>query len=148
MLSLWCCVGVGTAVFSDLSLYLQSLERMKQAAEALGRPSVRLYPGHGPTLEDGVVALGDYVEHRMARVRQVAALLGGEEAAGPGRRGWTAEEVTRVLYAGVPEKLIPPATSVTTLVLRKLRDDGEWVKQLLYLRPVWVCAPGRRALAD
>ena len=45
----------------------------------------------------GVRALEEYIEHRMARVRQVSALLGG--AAGRGRR-WTAEEVTRAIYAG------------------------------------------------
>ena len=32
---------------------------------------VNLYTGHGPMILDGVEALGEYVEHRMTRVRQV-----------------------------------------------------------------------------
>eukprot|EP01048_Picozoa_sp_COSAG05_P011264 COSAG05_NODE_1051_length_6031_cov_8.987190_2_plen_217_part_00 len=88
-------LGVGTAVFSDLRLYLDSLQRMQEAAVQLGkprgaagtqkvtlytghdpnmedaRPQVRFYTGHGPHIEDGVATLGDYIEHRMARVRQV-----------------------------------------------------------------------------
>jgi hypothetical protein len=144
-------LGVGTAVFSDLGLYIDSLERMRGAALALGSKYVKLYTGHGPHIENGVSVLGDYIEHRMARVRQVAMLL---EDAGDGR-DWSAEEVTRcvicasilpirrmglvvfasqitlrracvvsAIYDGVPEKLIMPATGVTQLVLRKLRDDG------------------------
>ena len=113
-------LGVGTAVFGDLSAYLESLHRMKGAAEQLSRPAVRLYPGHGGHIEDGVAALREYIEHRMSRVRQVAALLEGS-----GRdKQWTAEAVTREIYRGVPEELIAPATQVTTLVLRKLAADG------------------------
>ena len=56
----------------------------------------------------------------MARVRQVETVLRGRELG----KAWTAEQVTRLIYEGVPERLIPPATSVTTLVLRKLAEDG------------------------
>lgn len=126
-------LGIGTAVFSDLGLYIDSLERMQSACAALDHDvteenskPVRLYTGHGPMIEDGVHALGEYVEHRMARVRQVSDLLTG----GGGGRSWTVEEVTRAIYAGpdgkltIPERLVGPAMSVTSLVLKKLRDDG------------------------
>jgi hypothetical protein len=49
----------------------------------------------------GVRALEEYIEHRMARVRQVSALLLGDgDTAECDRRLWTAEEVTRAIYAG------------------------------------------------
>ena len=61
-------------MFSDLGLYIDSLERMRTAcsdvAPAAGA-GVNLYTGHGPIITDGVEALGEYVEHRMTRVRQV-----------------------------------------------------------------------------
>lgn len=122
-------LGIGTAVFSDLGLYIDSLERMQSACSTLDASQekpVRLYTGHGPMIEDGVHALGEYIEHRMTRVRQVSDLL----SAGGSRKSWTVEEVTRAIYAGpdgkltIPERLVGPAMSVTSLVLKKLRDDG------------------------
>lgn len=122
-------LGIGTAVFSDLGLYIDSLERMQSACSALDvsqEKAVRLYTGHGPMIDDGVHALGEYIEHRMARVRQVSGLL----TAGGSAKSWTVEEVTRAVYAGadgrltIPERLVGPAMGVTNLVLKKLRDDG------------------------
>lgn len=122
-------LGIGTAVFSDLGLYIDSLERMQSACSALDvsqEKAVRLYTGHGPMIDDGVHALGEYIEHRMARVRQVCGLL----TAGGSAKSWTVEEVTRAVYAGadgrltIPERLVGPAMGVTNLVLKKLRDDG------------------------
>lgn len=36
------------------------------------RPSV-IYPGHGPVISDGTEKINEYIEHRMARERQVSS---------------------------------------------------------------------------
>ena len=51
-------LGIGTAVFSDLDLYIDSLERMKSACierslEIVDEKPTRLYTGHGPLIDDG-----------------------------------------------------------------------------------------------
>eukprot|EP01050_Picozoa_sp_SAG11_P013864 SAG11_NODE_1652_length_4509_cov_3.121088_4_plen_110_part_00 len=47
-------LGIGTAVFSDLGLYIDSLERMRSACvEIVKENPVRLYTGHGPMIDDG-----------------------------------------------------------------------------------------------
>ena len=51
-------LGIGTAVFSDLGLYIDSLERMKSACiersiEIVDEKPTRLYTGHGPLIDDG-----------------------------------------------------------------------------------------------
>ena len=47
-------LGIGTAVFSDLGLYIDSLERMQSACvEIVDEKPVRLYTGHGPMIDDG-----------------------------------------------------------------------------------------------
>eukprot|EP01050_Picozoa_sp_SAG11_P013863 SAG11_NODE_1652_length_4509_cov_3.121088_3_plen_137_part_00 len=55
----------------------------------------------------GVHALGEYIRHRMARVRQVSELL----SSGAAGKSWSAEEVTRAIYAAdgkltIPERLV------------------------------------------
>ena len=68
-------LGVGTAVFSDLGLYLNSLGKMKEAALQLSRPQVRFYTGHGAHIEDGVATLDDYVQHRTFSQHQLCLTL-------------------------------------------------------------------------
>lgn len=79
-------LGVGTAVFSDLSLYLASLTRMRQESQALGNVgghghNVMLYPGHGPVIENGVNSA-----HSAAAAAAATRLLHAprKEAAQPG----------------------------------------------------------------
>ena len=52
-------------VFEDFATYMQSLSRLREL-----RPTV-LYPGHGPVVEEGLDKINQYIDHRMARERQV-----------------------------------------------------------------------------
>jgi glyoxylase-like metal-dependent hydrolase (beta-lactamase superfamily II) len=91
--------GVGTIVLADnpdaLGQYLDSLLRLL----SLG-PST-LLPGHGPRVDDGPAKIREYLDHRMARERQIVAAL----TAGPA----TVDDLVARLYAEAPAALLPLA---------------------------------------
>jgi glyoxylase-like metal-dependent hydrolase (beta-lactamase superfamily II) len=99
-------LGVGTAVFEDLAAYMESLEVMLAL-----KPST-LFCGHGPEIKDGVGAIEGYISHRMKRITQVARVLEG--VAKPG--ALSADDVTRKVYDGLAEHLIPAATGNTASI--------------------------------
>jgi ribonuclease/clavin/mitogillin len=69
-------LGQGTAVFEDLSSYIASLERAANFLEQeSGGEKVRLLPGHGPVVDDGVAKLREYIAHRLEREKQVVDVL-------------------------------------------------------------------------
>ncbi|CAG8731023.1 15044_t:CDS:2, partial [Acaulospora morrowiae] len=53
-------LGQGTTVFENLGKYIDSLKRMQRLLPG------RLYPGHGPVVEDGKAKIREYLDHRMA----------------------------------------------------------------------------------
>ena len=61
-----------------LAAYLDGLRRLR----ALGL--ARLYPGHGPVIEDAEARLDEYVAHRLERERRLLAAL-ARRARGRGR---------------------------------------------------------------
>jgi ribonuclease/clavin/mitogillin len=107
-------LGVGTTVIpnenGDLGQYLGSLARLLALAPR------RIYPAHGPLIEDGVAKLREYIAHRHERERQILAALEG----GPKR----VMEVVKIIYAAYPEALHAAAAQSTTLPLRKLEREG------------------------
>jgi hypothetical protein len=109
-------LGVGTAVFNDLHLYLQSLRLMHSQAPK------RLYPGHGPVVENGCSMLLAYIDHRLKRVVGAVEKLAEDPSEASGK--WTLETLTRAIYVDLSEHLIPPAMSNTLQVLESLRKDN------------------------
>jgi len=107
-------LGVGTTVIpntsGDLGDYLRSLERL------LAEAPRRIYPAHGPAIEDGVAKLREYLAHRLERERQIVAVL----ERGPARVG----EIVKVVYAAYPEALHAAAAQSTAQHLRKLAREG------------------------
>jgi glyoxylase-like metal-dependent hydrolase (beta-lactamase superfamily II) len=107
-------LGVGTTVIpntsGDLGDYLRSLEKL--LAEQPGR----IYPAHGPVIEDGVAKLREYIAHRHERERQILAAL----ERGPA----SVREIVEVVYAAYPKALHPAAAQSTTQHLRKLEREG------------------------
>jgi len=93
----------------DLGLYMDSLRRV----QALGVE--RIYPAHGPVIEDAAAKIQEYIDHRLLRERQILDVLG----AGPA----TIPEMVRVIYAEVPEKLHAMAGQSVHSHLKKLRRD-------------------------
>jgi glyoxylase-like metal-dependent hydrolase (beta-lactamase superfamily II) len=103
-------LGVGSTVIpiasGDLGDYLRSLEKL------LAERPQRIYPAHGPAIEDAVGKIREYIEHRADRERQIIAVL----ERGPAR----VMEIVKVVYAAYPEALHPAAAQSTTQHLRKL----------------------------
>ncbi|KAI9498180.1 beta-lactamase-like protein [Zychaea mexicana] len=109
-----CVLGQGTPVFEDLHEYLLGLRKLVEL-----NPT-RLYPGHGPVIEDGVAKLKEYISHRELREKQLVDLLTSQEG-----KQWTSMEVTTMLYKDYPESLHLPAARGIMLILQKLEKEGK-----------------------
>jgi glyoxylase-like metal-dependent hydrolase (beta-lactamase superfamily II) len=94
----------------DLAQYLDSLRRV----QALGVR--RIYPAHGPVIEDAPGKIQEYLDHRMLRERQILAALGA------GTR--TIPEMVKAIYAEVPVALHGHAAMSVHSHLKKLRQEG------------------------
>jgi hydroxyacylglutathione hydrolase len=94
----------------DLRDYLVSLRKL-QSLEIR-----RIYPGHGPVIEDAPAKIQEYIDHRLMRERQIL------EALGDGLR--TVPELVARLYAGVSPALHMAAGMSVHSHLLKL--EKEW----------------------
>jgi glyoxylase-like metal-dependent hydrolase (beta-lactamase superfamily II) len=93
-----------------LGEYLEGLRRLR----ALGLR--RIYPGHGPEVEEPDAKLGEYVAHRLERERRIVAALDA------GLRG--EDELVAAAWDDVPEALRLPARWTLRAHLDKLRAEG------------------------
>ncbi|KAK1638105.1 metallo-beta-lactamase superfamily protein [Colletotrichum phormii] len=118
-------LGQGTAVFEDLTVYLNSLERMQRLFKG------RAYPGHGPVIDNGPSKIQEYINHRKAREEQVIRTLktarqGSDIEGDP--YAWTLMEIVKVIYADVPEELHIPASGGIIQILEKLEKENKVVQ--------------------
>ncbi len=107
-------LGFGSVVVAppggDMVDYLASLARL----QALG--ASRLYPGHGPAVDDPAAKLAEYVAHRLDRERQViAGLTAGDR---------TEAELVQRNYPGLDERLVTSAGLSMRAHLLKLEREG------------------------
>jgi glyoxylase-like metal-dependent hydrolase (beta-lactamase superfamily II) len=98
-----------------MATYLSSLQRV------LALRPARIYPGHGPVIDDAVGAVEEYIRHRGERRDQVVAALG----AGP----VSATEIVAALYGEIDEKLRPVAARTVLAHLQQLAEDGHGVTE-------------------
>ncbi|KAJ3187478.1 hypothetical protein HDU85_006767 [Gaertneriomyces sp. JEL0708] len=76
-------LGQGSAVFEDLSQYMKSLTLLKSVMAGMstskgdGGNMCRIYPGHGPSVEDGLAKVIEYITHRAQREQEVLNCLPG-----------------------------------------------------------------------
>ncbi|KAM0249355.1 hypothetical protein ACHAQJ_009071 [Trichoderma viride] len=115
-------LGQGTAVFEDLATYLQSLSRMKTLF------SGRVYPGHGPVVENGLDKITEYIEHRRQREEEVLRAMTASNVSGS-RETWTAMAIVKTVYKDVREDLHEAACGGVLQMLAKLEQEGK-VKQI------------------
>jgi glyoxylase-like metal-dependent hydrolase (beta-lactamase superfamily II) len=106
----------GTTVYippslgGDLVEYLASLDRVL----ALG--PLRLFPAHGPVIEDPDTLLRGYLEHRREREAQIVTALGAGEA--------TVEALVPLVYRGLKAQLLQVARETILAHLLKLEREG------------------------
>jgi len=107
-------LGEGTtAIFppdGNMSDYIRSLEKLRQ------RNPRRIFPGHGPTRDDAIALIDEYIAHRMQREQQVIdALRAGAH---------TIPEMRRRIYRELDERLYGAAEVQIYAHLIKLQDEG------------------------
>ncbi|KAF9009534.1 lactamase [Cyathus striatus] len=126
-------LGQGTAVFEDLSTYMNSLNKMlnfSSPSSPSGESYVQVYPAHGPIIPNGKEIIAMYIKHRLEREAQVLQVLKTEALVEDEAEGyWTTWTIVKKLYAAYPESLWLPAARGIDLHLRKLEVDG-LVKQV------------------
>jgi hydroxyacylglutathione hydrolase len=105
----------------DLADYMASLRRV----QALGVR--RIYPAHGPVIEDAPAKIQEYIDHRMERERQIVDALGN------GAR--TIPEMVKVIYTDIPEKLHAMAGMSVHSHLKKLKKDGRVAEERITSAP-------------
>jgi glyoxylase-like metal-dependent hydrolase (beta-lactamase superfamily II) len=103
-------LGRGTTVVAwpdgDMAAYLASLRRLGELGAS------KLYPGHGPVLDDPAAVVAEYIAHREDRERQVLdALAAGDRTPGA---------IVARVYADVDPVLHPVAERSVRAHLDKL----------------------------
>ena len=94
----------------DLHDYMNSLKRLQELGVR------RIYPAHGPVVEDGPALIAEYIEHRLLRERQILEVLGD----GPS----TIPAIVERVYAAVPKNLHGMAGQSVASHLKKLAREG------------------------
>jgi len=105
--------GSTTVIPSDdgsLAEYMGSLDRI------LGLDIRRIYPAHGPVIEDGPGKVREYIEHRLMRERQILEALG--------ERVGTIPAMVARIYADVSPTLHAMAGQSVASHLKKLEQEG------------------------
>lgn len=107
-------LGTGTtAIFppdGNMRDYIQSLRKLRE------RNPRRIYPAHGPTRDDAVALIDEYIAHRLEREQQVLDAI----AAGAN----SVEEMRRRIYPDLDGRLHRAAEIQLTAHLIKLREEG------------------------
>ncbi|CAG8542336.1 1038_t:CDS:2 [Paraglomus occultum] len=107
-----CVLGQGTTVFTDLKAYMDSLLKMKSL-----QPT-KIYPGHGPVVQDAISKLDEYYRHRVERENQIIKVMthfGGT---------MTAREIVEVIYKDYPKNVWKAAERGIIIHLQKLEEEG------------------------
>jgi hydroxyacylglutathione hydrolase len=94
----------------DLLDYLASLRRL------LRLDVQRIYPAHGPVIEDGPGRIREYIDHRMLRERQILEALADKVE--------TIPEMVKRIYVDVTPALHPMAALSVESHLKKLAREN------------------------
>jgi len=109
----------------DLGDYMASLRKL----QSLGVK--RIYPAHGPVIEDAPAKIQEYIDHRLMRDRQIL------EALGDGLH--TIPEMVARIYADISPALHGAAAMSVQSHLKKLEKDGRVREEAVPGRPSrWV----------
>jgi glyoxylase-like metal-dependent hydrolase (beta-lactamase superfamily II) len=76
----------------------------------------RIYPAHGPCIDDGPAKIREYLAHRDEREAQIVGAMSREPA--------TVPEIVARVYTDVPRALHKAAELSVSSHLLKLEDEG------------------------
>lgn len=94
----------------DLGDYMASLRKLQSL------DLKRIYPAHGPVIEDGPAKIQEYIDHRLMRERQIVEALGDGLC--------TIPEMVARIYADVSPALHGAASMSVQSHLLKLKKEG------------------------
>ena len=104
-------LGAGTTTIfppdGSMGDYIRSLEKLR------ARNPRRIYPAHGPTRDDAVALIDEYIAHRLDRERQIIEALPG-----------TVPEMRETIYPDLDARLHGAAETQITAHLIKLMEEG------------------------
>jgi len=107
-------LGTGTtAIFppdGHMGDYIRSLEKLRALEPR------RIYPGHGPTRDDAVALIDQYLAHRLEREQQVLDALA--------RGAKSIPELRALIYPDLDERLHRAAEVQLSAHLIKLEEEG------------------------
>jgi len=101
-------LGEGSVVFEDLLSYLQSLNKL------IALNPKKLYPGHGPIVENPINKVKEYIDRRLAREKQIVNMLETTDGY------MSAMDIVKATYEDLPHSLLLGAEYSTTNHLKKL----------------------------
>jgi glyoxylase-like metal-dependent hydrolase (beta-lactamase superfamily II) len=95
----------------DMAKYLATLERLKKMRLS------KIAPGHGDVIEEPRARIDEYLQHRLAREKQILAILKKHPA--------KIREIVATLYVDTPEPLLDVAAKQVHAHLLKLKAEGK-----------------------
>jgi glyoxylase-like metal-dependent hydrolase (beta-lactamase superfamily II) len=95
----------------DMAKYIATLERLKKMRLA------KIAPGHGDVIEEPRARIDEYLQHRLAREKQILGIV----KQGPAR----IKDIVATLYPDTPEPLLDVAGKQVHAHLLKLRSEGK-----------------------
>jgi glyoxylase-like metal-dependent hydrolase (beta-lactamase superfamily II) len=103
-------MGGSSVMVEDMGSYLRSLERLQ------GLDLDRLYPGHGPEIEQPQEVISWYIAHRLQREQEVLEAIAGGAV--------DVDSIVESVYWNVDRSLRPLAARSVAAHLRKLEEEG------------------------
>jgi glyoxylase-like metal-dependent hydrolase (beta-lactamase superfamily II) len=95
----------------DMAKYIATLERLRKMRLS------KIAPGHGDVIEEPRARIDEYLQHRLAREKQILKIL----KKGPAK----VSEIVATLYPDTPEPLLEVAAKQVHAHLLKLRAEGK-----------------------
>ncbi|CAF3811586.1 unnamed protein product [Adineta steineri] len=105
-------LGQGTTEFEDLYDYMNSLKHILKLSPK------KIYPGHGPVVENPQETIEHYISHRQQRNNQILAAIKQSND------GLNPDEITKIVYADLVETLFPAARHNVCNHLQMLEKQG------------------------
>uniref|UniRef100_A0A0A9X1H6 Beta-lactamase-like protein 2 homolog n=1 Tax=Lygus hesperus TaxID=30085 RepID=A0A0A9X1H6_LYGHE len=107
-------LGEGSTTFETLYDYMKSLQKL------LSYNAQKIFPAHGPVIENPTAKITEYIQHRNLRESQILSILHGQNY-----KPIEPCEIVKKLYNDTPALLLPAAERNVIHHLEKLNTEGK-----------------------